>query len=288
MKTVSLQQGTPEWLAWRQMHMTASDAGAMLGISEYTKRDELLRGKKTGWRKEVSGFQKNLYQDGHDMENKARMLLELEYGTLYPAIATHDDYEWLAASFDGITLDETLIFEHKMWSKKRSELAAEKKLLPMDYAQVQQQLLVSGAEKCLFVVSDGTLENREIVEVTPDAEKQAEIIAGWEQFMEDLKTYEAPMELERNDKDWQVLAFDLQEAKRLKDEADARYKEISQRAIDIATECNAAKIAGFGVTVSRVNGRLSTDYKALIKDYGVDVSKYQKTGNPSYRITVAS
>ena len=48
MQTVELQQGTPEWHAFRAAHYTASDAPAMLGTSPYKTRNELLCEKKLG------------------------------------------------------------------------------------------------------------------------------------------------------------------------------------------------------------------------------------------------
>ena len=48
MITHKLQQGTPEWHAFRAAHFSASDAPAMLGESPYKTRDQLLREKKLG------------------------------------------------------------------------------------------------------------------------------------------------------------------------------------------------------------------------------------------------
>ena len=42
MQIVQLTQGSPEWHAHRAKHFNASDAAAMLGISPYMSRDELL------------------------------------------------------------------------------------------------------------------------------------------------------------------------------------------------------------------------------------------------------
>ena len=47
MKTLDLIQGSPEWLAARAQYFTASEAPAMLGLSKYKTRQELLREKAT-------------------------------------------------------------------------------------------------------------------------------------------------------------------------------------------------------------------------------------------------
>ena len=41
-------QGSAEWHALRARHFTASEASAMLGVSKYQTRDELLHQKHTG------------------------------------------------------------------------------------------------------------------------------------------------------------------------------------------------------------------------------------------------
>ncbi len=54
MKTLDLIQGSEEWQAARAKYFTASEAPAMLGLSKYQSRQELLRQKATGHAPEVS------------------------------------------------------------------------------------------------------------------------------------------------------------------------------------------------------------------------------------------
>ena len=68
-----LQQGSPEWHAHRATTWNASDAPAMMGVSQNTTRGELLRMYATGITKGVSDWvQKFLFDKGHDTEAKAR------------------------------------------------------------------------------------------------------------------------------------------------------------------------------------------------------------------------
>ena len=48
MKIVNLVQGSPEWHAHRATHFNASDAPAMLGVSPYKTRAQLVREYATG------------------------------------------------------------------------------------------------------------------------------------------------------------------------------------------------------------------------------------------------
>ena len=56
-------------------------------------------------------------------------------------------------------------------------------------------MYVTGAEKLLFTISDGTEDNTAHVWVYPDTDKKQRIIAGWEQFKKDLEAYEPEPEV---------------------------------------------------------------------------------------------
>jgi len=58
--------------------------------------------------------------------------------------------------------------------------------------QCQQIMMVTGAEKVIFTVSDGTEEKRVSMEVFPDPEWKERILAGWCQFDKDLAAYKLP------------------------------------------------------------------------------------------------
>lgn len=63
-------------------------------------------------------------------------------------------------------------------------------LAPHYYWQLEQQLLVSGAERVIFVCSDGTPENFVHMEYRPVAGRAAQLIEGWKQFEADLDNFE--------------------------------------------------------------------------------------------------
>ena len=193
MITVSLQQGTDAWHAFRQVKFTASDASAMLGLSKYKSRDQLLREKKYAITEEVSPDKQRLFDNGHKTEEMQRPLIEEHIGEeLFPATAYSGDWDRIAASFDGITMMEDVIFEHKLWSQDLvSYINANSDLPDTHWPQVEQQLYVSGAGLCYFVVSDGTEENRVILEYVSKPARINAVLDGWRQFEKDLETYKA-------------------------------------------------------------------------------------------------
>lgn len=190
MKIIDVAQGTPEWHAVRAKCFTASEAPVMMNASSKMRRNELLHMKATGSEKEVSDWvQKNLFDKGHELEASARIILEARIGEeLYPATATDDDGR-LLASFDGLTMMEDVAYEHKSWNEKLAADVRAGELGPEYYWQLEQQLLVSGAEKVVFVVSDGTEANFETLDYYPVDGRVEQLLAGWSQFEEDLANY---------------------------------------------------------------------------------------------------
>ena len=194
MQTVELQQGTPEWHAFRAAHYTASDAPAMLGISPYKTRNELLREKKLGITPELDAATQARMAKGHEYEAQARPVAEVEIGEeLYPAVGVCAAHPKLAASFDGITMDGRVVWEHKTLNDTIRAAAAKGEIPEHHRAQLEHQLLVSGADKAIFCASNGTGEHISIT-YTSDPAMCKRILAGWRQFNQDLKTYEVPQE----------------------------------------------------------------------------------------------
>jgi predicted phage-related endonuclease len=149
------------------------------------KRTELLHAKKTGLDRDVSWWvQKNLFDKGHEAEALARPILEARIGEdLFPVVGTEGD---LLASLDGCTILGDVLFEHKMWNEQLASDVRAGTLDPHYYWQLEQQLLVSGAEKVIFVCSDGTEENFVSMEYAPVPGRAATLVAGWKQFQADL------------------------------------------------------------------------------------------------------
>lgn len=188
MKIHNVAQGSEAWHALRANYFTASEAPAMMGASKQMKRTELLHAKKTGLDRDVSWWvQKNLFDKGHEAEALARPILEARIGEdLFPVVGTEGD---LLASLDGCTILGDVLFEHKMWNEQLAADVRAGSLDPQYYWQLEQQLLVSGAEKVIFVCSDGTEENFVSTEYTPVPGRAATLVAGWKQFQADLQDF---------------------------------------------------------------------------------------------------
>lgn len=188
----TLTQGSPDWHAFRAQHFTASEAPAMLGMSAYQTRSDLLKAKATGYTPEVDPATQRRFNAGHDAEAGARVIAEEEIGDdLYPITASRIvDGLALSASYDGATMSEEIIWEHKLANVGLIGSLASGVIPEQYHPQLEQQLLVIGAEKALFMASSGDRTAMECVWYTSNPELRARLIAGWKQFAIDIANYE--------------------------------------------------------------------------------------------------
>ena len=197
MKTLDLIPGTAEWLAARSRYRCASDAPAMMGVSKVETRNQLLARLKSGAPKEFSDYVKDIViEPGHTAEAEARPLaVEIVGEGLYPLVVT-DDTDYVLASLDGATMDEEIIWEHKRFNQESFDMVKSGMCPPWHYWQVVQSLYITGAKKCLFMVSDGTKENCAWmwVELGPAGHEFGTLLAGWAQFDVDEEAFQ-PVEV---------------------------------------------------------------------------------------------
>lgn len=200
MITHDLIQGTPEWHEHRAKYFNASDAPAMMGVSSYKTRTQLLNEIATGIVPDVNAGTQALFDEGHRAEALARALAEEILGEeLYPVVGTKGK---LGASFDGLTMSYSVNFEHKLLNDKlRSCKTAHD--LPMQYKiQMEQQHLVSGAEWTLFMATKWNgdeLVEKVVFEYQPDLDLREKIVRGWDQFEIDLVNY-VPQQIKESPK----------------------------------------------------------------------------------------
>jgi hypothetical protein len=198
MKHINVTQGSEAWLKLRKDFFTASEAPMMMGDHKNISRNQLLDAKK-GWTTIVDEYLQKLFDKGHATEEAARPLAAADVGEdLFPVTGSLE-VEGLAllASFDGLTMFDDVCFEHKLFNKTLAENVLNNVLEPHYYWQLEQQLLVSGAEKCFFVTSDGTKDNWQAMYYVSVPERREALIKGWKQFAIDLESHEPQAKVEK-------------------------------------------------------------------------------------------
>ena len=272
MKVVDLTQNTPEWHEHRRSHYNASEAPAAMDAGKYfpRTRDDLLLVKKGVITQDISDYQCELFARGHAAEDAARPIIEAKYGIeLFPATGIEEvDGLPLSASFDGITADDSIIFEHKLLNASLVEQIKDGELAPHYYWQLEHQLLVSGAKSAIFVCSDGTEANMHILEYTPDEKRRKALIKGWKAFKKLEQEYAPPSEqaIEAAEK--------LRNIKETIDalEADAkRYEDILRT--EAEQTGRAIIVPGFKVSVQRITEKPAMTPAKYLKEHGITIPK---------------
>ena len=193
MKTtiINHQQGSEAWHQHRARSLNASELASAMGMSTYISRSKLIKQKATGIAPEIDSQTQRRFDAGHEFEAIARIWAEEIIGSdLYPVVlAGEADGLSLSASLDGLTMTSDISWEHKTG---RADLLAslDQGVIPAEYhPQMEMGLMLSGAEKCLFMASSGDKDAMRSAWYLPNLELRAKIIPTWAQFEQDLATY---------------------------------------------------------------------------------------------------
>ena len=185
---VQLVQGSDAWLAHRRNLFNASETPAVLGLSPWQTPYQLWLVKTGRTETEVTAPMRR----GTALEPQARLAHEERTGLIMQPLVLQDGR--FSASLDGMTLAGDLVLEVKCpYRGQGSELwqTVEGGEVPAHYvAQVQHQLMVSGASIAHLWVFDGT--QGLLKEIKPDPAMHDRIRAAWDAFAEFLDSDTPP------------------------------------------------------------------------------------------------
>lgn len=274
MKIVNLEQGSAEWLAWRRGGIGASEAPIILGDSPWKNPFQLYEEKLGKPRPAVHPRQAAAMQRGHDLEPKARALVEKALGVdLCPLCGEHDEHPWMRLSSDGASIDGAILTEIKAPGAKDHAVAQSGKVPPKYVGQLQHSLAVSGAD-VLFYASYRPEEDPEpiLIEVRPDPEMQERLFrlekAFWKAVQDqDWSVFEALVSDSVPD-GFADLAFEWDDVSRQIAELTEREKRLRTALLSILPE-GPGKFQACGIEVSRAVARGSIDYKKALAEFGI-------------------
>jgi putative phage-type endonuclease len=202
------KQGTEAWMQHRARSLNASELAAAMGLSSYISRSDLIAQKATGITPVIDGHTQRRFDDGHRCEALARPWAEEIIGEdLYASVFAADvEGLLMSASVDGHTMLQTITWEHKsMNASLLDSLEAGK--IPREYhPQMEQGLWLTGAEKCLFMASNGTRDSMRFVWYEPNPVLRSKILPTWVQFQADRAAY-VPSEIKERPKAEVTLAL---------------------------------------------------------------------------------
>jgi len=189
---IDIEQGSPEWNALRSPRIGASEVAACFQESPYYTERELYlfkEGMIPEWF--VQDDKEYIFAKGHRFEEKMRAeWFALTGQDFKPTTRINKKYPHLIASLDGEFKDT--IFEAKLVGAAILQEIIEFNRPPRHHwIQVQQQLLITKATKCVYFAhtedGDGV-----VVDVFPDPKFQKELLIKTIAFQRKRKNKEEP------------------------------------------------------------------------------------------------
>lgn len=254
-----------EWLEFRRLGIGSSEAACIMGCALY-EPDTWLKLFRSKFDAQTEREITPPMRRGIGREPHIRQRFEDITGYKFPSAVLKMDGFPAVAQIDGISTyaGQKAIAEFKSTHVSGPRLAAARKgdLMPHDMAQVQHQLMVSGANVCHFVVEYDTAEGLIIVPVLPNIYYHGLLLSEINRFWEYVIDFTPP---EPTDKDIRV-----------------RYDGAWRMAVDAWRETGAAlKKAEEAESVARGN-LIALAKDELSQGEGVRVSRHLRKGNVQY------
>lgn len=279
------QQGTPEWHDARKGRITGSMIGAILGVSPWQTREDVLRAMVRQYHGEESEFTGNIATKyGHANEATARMTFELTTGLSVVDTGFHEYVDWAGASPDGLIGDDSVLEIKCPFKGIKKSLADQ----PHYYAQLQWEMLCTGRKKAYFYQwqpDDDTLnivhqDQAWLDHALPEARQFYAFYLSEIDNPEHLE----PLRVEVNSKEAELLMAEYDEMRDAEDRAKERKAEIVARLAEMTHGKNGL-IAGRKFTKVVKEGAVS--YSRVVKDHckGVDLEPYRGKQSESWRVT---
>ena len=288
-----MKQQTKEWHKARAGKLTASRAGAALGINPWQKPDDLIRAMVREHHGPSPDFEGNIATNyGQQHEPLAVLDFMSDTGSnVDPAgFYVHPEHEWLGASPDGFVGDDALI-EVKCPFSLRDKAQPEFKALqeqPHYYAQVQLQLAVTNKRKCYFYQWAPHGTKTEVVEFSPKwwSENLPRLHEFYQRYLEELNNPAHLAERTKiiNGKRFEELLARYDELRKIQDDAKAEQQDIMDALIDAAGG-QSAEVCGRKLT--RVDRAGSVSYAKVVKDHlpNIDLEPYRGEPSTNWRLT---
>jgi len=277
-----MEQRSSEWFTARRGRITGSAVGAILGLSPWSKPEDVMRRMVREYHGQPREFKGNAATEwGTAMEEHAIADFELEKGyDVLPAPFVQWTEDWLGASPDGYIGDNELI-ECKCPYGLRNQSPPMFKSIdeqPYYYAQIQIQLFVTNRDGCYFF--QWSQHGNMCEYVTYDPHWIEENLPKLRDFYGRYLTEREPENAWRYI-DGGELAMRYKKAKAMLDVAKDEMEEARLALI----ACGEGKVGDLSVTKASKKGTIS--YQKAISDLlpDADLEPYRGKDSEYWRVT---
>lgn len=272
-----MEQRSNEWYEARKGRITGSAVGAILGLSPFTSRDDVMRRMVREYHGQPSDFTGNVATEyGTLNEPNALADYQMETDSVVVAEGFVMLGEWLGASPDGLIGDDGLI-EIKCPYGLRHDSDGFKSISEQMhyYAQIQVQLYVTGRAWCDFYQWSAYGSKLERVNIDPTwlEEKIPLLRSFYDEYIEQRKPENAWRYLDGGE-----LVHKYKMALAALEVAQSELEEAKQALIDATSE-KGGVIGDLKITLVERKGSVS--YASAIKDLLPDADLSAYVGKPS-------
>ena len=283
-----IEQLTEEWFKARVGLITGSRAGALLGLSPFQSKDDVIRSMVREYHGADTEFNGNIATSfGNKFEQTAVSFFELEKDVdVSPAGFCIKEGDVFGASPDGFVSDGRGLEVKVPYAGIKKTLSEQ----PHYYAQIQLCMYCSGLKEWHFWQFDprASQGQHEIVKWDPNWADHAlpELRQAHAFYLSELDNPDhlAPLRIEINTQEACLLVAEMDEMKDARDRADERMKEIVERLVDM-TGGKDALVDGRLLTKVQKAGAVS--YAKALKAIApkADLEPYRGAATSYWKIT---
>lgn len=282
-----MEQLSQEWFEARKGKVTASMAGAILGLDPNCSRSEAMRRMvrdAEGAEREFKGNIATQWGQMHEQEAREEFSYLTRLEVTPASFCVHSVHDWLGASPDGFIGDNVLLEIKCPYGLRNHDAPVPFKTVaeqPHYYAQMQVQMYVTGRDKVLFLQWTPNEHVVTIVEYDPAwiAENIPKLEAFYQEFLrEDASKHIADKRIKAGSPQAAQLIAEYDDVVKSITEAEDRKKEIIASLVEIAGGVDA-DFSGRKLTEVKREGSIS--YAKAIKELAPNADLEKWRGKPT-------
>lgn len=260
-----MEQRTKEWYDARKGLITGSSIGAILGLSPFSKKEDVMRRMVREYHGAESEFKGNIATE-YGVNNEPNALAD--YAMMHNKVEecgfyVHHIFTWLGASPDGLVGEDKLIEIKCPYGLRNAKSDDDFKPLLEQmhyYAQIQYQLFCTNRKECDFYQWSAYASRLETVAFDPDFIEKT--LPELKEFYDNYLSERSPANAWKY-LDGGKLVENYKKAKANLDVAKDNLEDAKQLLIS-ATDGKGGKIGDLNITLAKRQGSIA--YAKAVKD----------------------
>jgi putative phage-type endonuclease len=282
-----MEQRTEKWYSWRRNYIGSSDAAILMGVSPWKSIYELWLSKQPDYVEEPPKF---YMQRGLDLEPEALRAFELATGFLmHPVTLVSPLHTFMAASLDGMDIDNRAAVEIKAPGAIDHRLAQTGDIPKKYYPQLQHQIAVTGLDKIYYASyrPEDPIKQLYIIEVPRDDEYIAKLIEIESNFFyQHMMTGIAPENPKVQPKTiesevWKSLSDEYKKLDFQIKEQEKRRDEVKDLLIQVAQAENST---GNGLTLTKIEKKGNIMYQNIPILKTMNLEEFRKPSTSYWQV----